>query len=304
MLTYVTISLFESPAQTLVNTVNTVGVMGKGIAAVFKQLYPEMYKQYRRLCQEGELDVGKLYIYRTPNKIVVNFPTKKHWRQRSRVEYIEAGLGKFVTRYEDYGISSVSFPQLGCGHGELDWETQVQPVMERYLRDLPIPVYIHLYPKLSDFIPERLDSDYARQMRLERQRISVARLWQDLQELVSNQSGQPYRLTLFGPAVEMNEEHILFTPLSPDPVEPVIVYREDIEELWNVLRLRGTVGEDDLPQPAREDGAVPWLFDLLERLDYIQPISLRTRSQRASARGLRYDPRPETAPLIEAEIVV
>ena len=161
MLTYVTISLFDSPAQTLVNTVNTVGAMGKGMAAVFKQLYPEMYQQYRRLCMEGKLDIGMLYIYRTPNKIIVNFPTKKHWRQRSRIEYIEAGLERFVASYGDYGISSVSFPQLGCGHGELDWERQVQPVMERYLRGLPILVYIHLYPKRPDFAPERLESNSA-----------------------------------------------------------------------------------------------------------------------------------------------
>ena len=184
MLTYVTINLFDSPAQTLVNTVNTVGVMGKGIAADFKKLYPEMYERYRRLCQEEKLDVGMLYIYRTPNKIIVNFPTKKHWRQRSRVEYIEAGLEKFVTHYGDYGISSVSFPQLGCGHGELDWEKQVHPVMERHLSGLPIPVYIHLYPKPSGFIPERLNDDYTRQIRLERRCVSIERLWQDLRELV------------------------------------------------------------------------------------------------------------------------
>jgi O-acetyl-ADP-ribose deacetylase (regulator of RNase III) len=157
MLTYVTISLFDSPAQTLVNTVNTVGVMGKGIAAVFKKLYPEMYGQYRRLCQEGKFNVGTLYIYRTPNKIIVNFPTKKHWRQPSQVEYIEAGLRKFVEHYTDYGISSVSFPQLGCGHGELDWETQVQPVMERYLQNLPIPVYIHLYSRKRGLSCEAVD---------------------------------------------------------------------------------------------------------------------------------------------------
>jgi len=304
MLTYVDISLFDSPAQTLVNTVNTVGVMGKGIAAVFKQLYPEMYQRYRRLCQEGKLDVGMLYIYRTPNKIIVNFPTKKHWRQRSRVEYIKAGLEKFVTRYGNYGISSVSFPQLGCGHGELDWETQVQPMMERCLRDLPIPVYIHLYPKPPDFIPERLDVDYARQVRLERQRISAARLWQDLQGLVSEQSEQAYYLTLFGPTVEIDEEHILFKPLPAESAEPVIVYRKDVEDLWNILRLRGTVREEDMPQPIQEDGADQWLFELLERLYYIQPIKLRSKSQEASSRGLRYDPRPETTPLKEAEIVV
>jgi O-acetyl-ADP-ribose deacetylase (regulator of RNase III) len=298
MLTYVTISLFDSPAQTLVNTVNTVGVMGKGIAAVFKRLYPEMYQRYRRLCKEGKLDVGMLYIYRTPNKIIVNFPTKKQWRQRSRAEYIEAGLKKFVTHYGDYGISSVSFPQLGCGHGELSWETQVQPVMERYLRDLPIPVYIHLHPKPSDFIPERLDAGYARQVRLERQRISTDRLWQDLRRLV----GRSYQLTLFGPIVEMDEEHILFKPLSGRS-EPVIVYREDVEDLWNALRLRGTVRETDVPQPIGENGAISWLFEVLKHVDYIQPVTLHTRDQGVS-QGLRYVPLPDTTLLREAEIVV
>jgi O-acetyl-ADP-ribose deacetylase (regulator of RNase III) len=299
MLTYLTLNLFDSPAQTLVNTVNTVGVMGKGIAAVFKKLYPEMYQRYRRLCQEGKLDVGMLYVYRTPNKIVVNFPTKKHWRQPSQVEYIETGLQKFVEYYTDYGISSVSLPQLGCGHGELDWETQVQPVMERYLQNLPIPVYIHLYHKPPDFVPERLDANYARQVRLERQRISSERLWQDLRKLV----GQTYQLTLFGPLVEMDEEHILFKPLTGEG-EPVLVYREDVEDLWNTLRLRGTVRQSDAPQPIGEDGATSWLFELLKRVDYIQPIALRARSQGASSQGLQYTPQSETAPLKEAEIVV
>lgn len=146
MLTYISINLFKSPAQTLVNTVNTVGVMGKGIAKTFKQLYPEMYQEYRQLCQEKRLTTGKLHIYRTPNKIVVNFPTKQHWRKPSKIEYIEAGLEEFVKVYGRYGISSVSFPQLGCGNGELDWDQQVKPVMEHHLKNLPIPVYIHLYP--------------------------------------------------------------------------------------------------------------------------------------------------------------
>jgi len=298
MLTYVTINLFESPAQTLVNTVNTVGAMGKGIAAVFKELYPEMYKRYRRLCQEGKLDVGMLYIYRTPNKIIVNLPTKKHWRQRSRVEYIRAGLQKFVEHYTEYGISSVSFPQLGCGHGELDWKTQVQPVMEHYLRELPIPVYIHIYPKLPDFVPERLDVDYARQVRLERQRISTSRLWQDLRGVV----GETYQLTLFGPVVEMDEEHILFKSLSGEG-EPIVVYCEDVEDLWNTLRLRGTLRESDVPQPIDEDGATAWLFELLQHVEYIKPVTLRARGE-GDSRGLRYVPLPDTSVLKEAEIVV
>ncbi|MBI1879338.1 MAG: macro domain-containing protein [Chloroflexi bacterium] len=92
MLTYLTTSLFDSPAQTLVNTVNTVGVMGKGIALVFKQRYPEMYRQYRELCLAGQLDIGKLYVYRMLNQVIVNFPTKKHWRNPAQIKYIEAGL--------------------------------------------------------------------------------------------------------------------------------------------------------------------------------------------------------------------
>lgn len=144
MLTYLTTSLFDSPAQTLVNPVNTAGVMGKGLALAFKQRYPEMYQQYRELCHAGQLEIGKLHVYRMLDQTIVNFPTKKHWRNSSQIEYIEAGLAEFVRSYSQHGITSVSFPQLGCGHGGLDWKEQVQPVMERYLKDLPIPVYIHL----------------------------------------------------------------------------------------------------------------------------------------------------------------
>ncbi len=300
MLTYVNISLFESPAQALVNTVNTVGVMGKGIAAIFKRLYPEMFEEYQRLCRAEKLKTGMLYIYRTPNKIIVNFPTKRHWRERSQVSFIEEGLEKFVARYMDYGIASVSFPQLGCGHGELNWERQVQPIMERYLRDLPIPVYIHIYSPPPDFVPERFDVDFARQARLERQRISTDRLWEDLRRLVTVPADEPYILTLFGPEVKVNGEHIFF---RPTPGDPVIVYREDVEDLWNTLRQRGTIGENDLPQSIRSKGGSSWLFDLLSHLEYINPITLRSRSDGPAVRGLRYNPQPEPAPQRAAEIV-
>ncbi|MGH7578417.1 MAG: macro domain-containing protein, partial [Longimicrobiales bacterium] len=115
MLTYVSGDLFRSPAQTLVNTVNTVGVMGKGVALTFKHSYPEMFKRYRALCEAGEYDIGKLFLWRTPHKWVLNLPTKKHWRNPSRPEYVEAGLNAFVRNFEKMRISSVAFPPLGCG---------------------------------------------------------------------------------------------------------------------------------------------------------------------------------------------
>lgn len=301
MLTYLTINLFKSPAQTLVNTVNTVGVMGKGIAKTFRQLYPEMYQEYRRLCQEKKLTIGKLYIYRTPNKIVVNFPTKQHWRNPSRVEYIQIGLEEFVKAYDRYGISSVSFPQLGCGNGELDWEQQVKPVMEQYLKDLPIPVYIHLYPKSPDFVPERLEAEYTRQIQMERQALSFDQVWQDLQALIRE---HPQQLSLFRPkpiqSVEITEEHILF---KPDSNEVVVVYRQDLADLWNTLRLSGTLNIENIPEPIRADGATQYVFDLFVLLPYIQRIDLQPFKQDTPTQGLQYMPPPQTEPNQVMEIV-
>jgi O-acetyl-ADP-ribose deacetylase (regulator of RNase III) len=147
MLTYLTTSIFDSPAQALVNPVNTVGVMGKGLALVFKQRYPAMFQEYRTRCQTGVMEIGQLHTYQANDKISVNIPTKKHWRNPAKREFVEAGLQAFVESYEAHGISSVSFPQLGTGLGGLNWESQVKPLMEQYLTDLPIPVYIHLYAK-------------------------------------------------------------------------------------------------------------------------------------------------------------
>ena len=142
MITTVTGNLLDSTAQTFVNPVNTVGVMGKGLARAFKHNYPDMFAQYKHYCDDGRLDIGKLHLYKTSAKWILNFPTKKHWRSKSKLEYIELGLQKFVDTYEQQGITSIAFPQLGCGLGGLLWD-DVRPVMERYLNDLPIDVFIY-----------------------------------------------------------------------------------------------------------------------------------------------------------------
>ncbi len=144
MITYVQWSIFESPAKVLVNPVNTAGVMGKGLAQDFKKHYPEMFERYHTLCTQNQFQVGQLWIYTTPTKWILNFPTKRHWREKSRLEYISAGLDKFAATYKHKGITSISFPALGGGSGGPDWETEVQPLMERVLSPLPIKVYIHL----------------------------------------------------------------------------------------------------------------------------------------------------------------
>lgn len=146
MIAYTDGDIFDSPAQTLVNPVNTVGVMGAGLAAQFKRRYPAMYKHYVVNCQAGQLQIGELWLWRapvTPSRWVLNFPTKVDWRAPSKLEWIEAGLRCFVDTYSDMGITSVAFPFLGCGHGGLDWLSEVQPLMARHLDQLPIPVYVH-----------------------------------------------------------------------------------------------------------------------------------------------------------------
>lgn len=137
-------NIFGSPAKTLVNPVNTVGVMGKGLAKEFKKRYPEMFKEYQLYCKQGSLDIGKLWLYKTDHKWILNFPTKKSWRSPSKIEYIEAGLSKLTLTYAEKGITSIAFPLLGCGNGGLDWETGVQPLFKKYLNKLPMDIYVHL----------------------------------------------------------------------------------------------------------------------------------------------------------------
>jgi hypothetical protein len=126
-----------------VNTVNTQGVMGKGVTLEFKRLFPEIFEEYRRLCEQDVLEIGKLHLYKTPHKWVLNFPTKTDWRKPSRLEYIEAGLKRLASAYTEAGIRSLAMPPIGCGNGQLDWRTQVGPLVHKFLDDVPIAVYVY-----------------------------------------------------------------------------------------------------------------------------------------------------------------
>ena len=135
--------IFNSHCQTLVNTVNCVGVMGKGIALEFKKRYPVMYAEYEGLCQHKAVKPGQPYFYRDLNgTIILNFPTKDHWKSPSKLSYILLGLDWFRENYRNYGVTSIAFPPLGCGNGGLTWDI-VGPVMYSKLHDLPIEIEIY-----------------------------------------------------------------------------------------------------------------------------------------------------------------
>lgn len=152
MIEYIEGDIFDSPAQVIVNTVNTVGVMGKGLALSFKKRYPDMFESYKKVCEKHQLTIGKLMLHQEADHWILLFPTKENWRNPSKLEYIEKGLMKFVSTYAEKHITSIAFPKLGCGNGELDWNL-VRPLMERYLKPLPIDVYIYLGVN-NDNLPE------------------------------------------------------------------------------------------------------------------------------------------------------
>ena len=132
--------IFKSKAQTIVNTVNCVGVMGKGIALGFRKRFPQMHDDYVRRCERGEVKLGRPYVYKqSPGPWVLNFPTKDHWRSVSRLADIEAGLEYLEDHYRDWGIESLAVPPLGSGLGGLEWQV-VGPTLYSHLSRLQIPV--------------------------------------------------------------------------------------------------------------------------------------------------------------------
>jgi O-acetyl-ADP-ribose deacetylase (regulator of RNase III) len=275
MLRFVETPLFDSPAQTLVNTVNTVGVMGKGVAFEFKKRYPEMFRRYAEFCLRGEFDVGMLYLYRTPNKWVLNFPTKKDWRKPSQLEYIERGLKKFVEFYSRQGITSISFPQLGCGNGGLSWRN-VEPLMVRYLEPLPIPTYVHLRAPGEAFIPEH--SETVEAINLPRRTISCSEFLRDLTQLLGTPASEPF-VSVDGhlPAVNLRFGGVHRS-----------IPGGDLEDFWDVLRVSGAIEQNELPSSLMPFGAD--FFDEILRLEYVRPMRFRYGGE--TRRGVRYAPSP------------
>ena len=133
-------NLLDADAEAIVNTVNCVGVMGKGVALLVKQAYPETYRQYRRACASGEVQPGRMLVVPTGRlgnpQYIINFPTKRYWKGKSRLEDIQAGLPALVEEVKRFGLQSIAVPALGCGNGGLDWAV-VRPLIESAFAELP-----------------------------------------------------------------------------------------------------------------------------------------------------------------------
>ncbi len=293
MITYVVADLFQSPARVLVNTVNTVGVMGKGVAKVFKDIYPEMFLEYQKLCEGNQFDIGQLWLYKTPNKWILNFPTKKHWRSPSKPEYIAAGLKKFVDTYSEYGIMSISFPLLGCGNGEMDWQTQVRPIMEKHLKRLPIEVFIHLY-QVDPFTPEQQDPETIKAwLRNEPQTLAFSEVWDDLRSIIRcrDQFTTLDNREVFHVEVDMMSETIVIKTRKKGRVP---VHNESLLDLWQHIRGFGFCMQSNMPSSLDSHGW-SYITAIMAELPYLKPALLSPNYREVSkgtskAIGLRLLP--------------
>ena len=286
MITYVVGDLFQSPAQVLINPVNTVGSMNRGLPLRFKRYYPDMYEQYRHLCATGRLNVGQLWMFKTPHKWILNLPIKDDWRNASRLEYVERGLLAFIMTYADRDISSASFPMLGAGLDGLDWESEVRPLMERYLEPLSIPVYIHLYEAGDPFaVQPDFDQIKAWLHSIPRD-LAFESLWSDLSDIVQR---QPHLTTLathkpFIVYLDRDAQQITFEYVDG---RMMCCSKSAVAEVVACIQAAGYVYPGDWPGqwPVSAD----LLISLLTQLDSLQPVFL-ARGDRERQIGIHFVP--------------
>lgn len=289
MITYVYGSLFYSPAQVLVNPVNTVGAMGTGLAYDFKRFYPEMFEDYRELCRQDRFETGQLFLYKTPHKWILNFPTKKHWRAAAKMDYIEAGLQRFASVWAERGFTSVSFPLLGTGSGGLNAD-EVLPLMNAYLDPLPIMIYIHIFDKHAADLQER----YLHAVRAWLTSVPTPQpfreFWRDLlavarqtPELVTRTTQEKFRVQ----ATPAQKQQRLSLKLLREGHEPIFIPETQLQDLWGYIQRAGYSQPENFP--ASLDQYAPYLVALLSQLAYIRPIELAARNG-ATGWGLHYIP--------------
>lgn len=284
MITYVKGSLFASPAQVLVNTVNTEGVMGKGIALKFKQIYPDMFSRYQELCEQGKIDVGVLWVYKTSHKWVLNFPTKKFWRQPSRLEYIETGLQKLKQEFNELNIHSIAFPALGCGNGELEWET-VRPIMEFHLKGLPANIFVHPPQTESEFPEHRNQAEITKWLRSEPRTLPFSEVWRDLKLALARNSRYTTSQQAFSAEIveDLYDQFLLIRTNS----RPVRIGYEELREIWSSFRLAGYLRRGFVTSSVEKK--LSYIMPVLAELPYVEPVSLGEMMGKPSyATGLQY----------------
>lgn len=270
MLQFHRTSLMTSSAQTVVNTVNTVGVMGKGLAAAFKQRYPDMFTEYKKICKEDGLAPGSSWLWKGPDQWVLNFATKKHWRHPSKIEYVRDGLNEFRNTYEAMGIREIAFPRLGCGNGGLDWK-EVRALMVDALHDLPITIYIHDFEKTLGQLEHELPL-----MQVTKPD-TFEGFFEDLRSMIKDHDGEVRPLMMTAPFyVALNDKCELRGTKGCDKL---LAAEDDLYRIWSLMS-ESPVSRFDLPETVQ--GSALKVFSVLSKLPYVRAVNLADRHGRVN----------------------
>lgn len=298
MILYVEGDLFASPAEVLTNTVNTVGAMGKGVALTFKQIYPEMYAEYRKLCETGKLDIGTLYVYRSTHKTILNFPTKKHWRSPSKPEYIEAGLRQLVLNHDRLQLGSIAMPPLGCGNGGLDFESQVKPLLEKYLSLLPTPVFIYPDRSDDDFVPEHEAVwDMEQWLREKPRNLPFEEVWTDIKRILEFQTSFQTLEKKGEFSLELTEDRSAIRQRDAEGNARSRIEKDMLSEFWNQLRSYGFLARS-FSTDGQERG-FSYVAPLFAELPYVRIVRV---SQTHSSEGTSGDLALQILPPSQSEV--
>jgi O-acetyl-ADP-ribose deacetylase (regulator of RNase III) len=245
-------NLLEADAEALVNTVNCVGFMGKGIALQFRQAFPENFEAYRRICDKGELQPGRMFVFETRSMVgprfIINFPTKRHWKGKSRIEDIDAGLDALIEEVVRLGIKSIAVPPLGCGLGGLDWN-KVRPRIELAFKAVP-DVRVLLFP------PAGAPDAKTMPVRTKPAKMTHARAL--FIKLMQRYSAMAYRLTL----LEV-QKLAYFLQESGEPLQLNYVahtygpYAENLNKVLQAIEGHFTRGYGVSPKPDRDIELLP-----------------------------------------------
>lgn len=262
-------NILECNAEALVNTVNTVGVMGKGIALQFKERYPNNYGLYVQACKRNEVKVGKMFITTTDSiinpKWVINFPTKIHWIQKSSYAIIESGLDDLIVQINQLGITSIAIPPLGAGQGGLDWE-KVKQIIETKLGHLNIEILIfepiNLAKESIGSVKTNLTKARAmvlslinqyRKLGFDISLLEIQKLAYFLQRMGQNDLKLSYKQYLYGPYAH-NLQHLLHelekgyissdkSILDSKPLDLIYLNLENLSEISNFVKTKCTIDE-------------------------------------------------------------
>lgn len=270
-------NLLDAQVEAVVNTVNTVGVMGKGIALQFKQAYPGNFRAYEAACRRGEVQLGKMLVVETGQlgqpALIVNFPTKRHWRARSRLSDIEAGLADLRHVIQDRHIASIAVPALGCGNGGLDWR-DVRPLIAEALSGIP-GVRVVVYPPKG--------APAAESMRIGTQRPAITR-------------GRAALLALLGGYVRLSQAE---EPAAPDgasllEIQKLMYFLQEAGQRLNLRYAKAPYGPyaDNLNHvlQALEGHYLRGYGDRSQQVMKLSPIGLLPAAEREARHWLEAHP--------------